>query len=73
MQATPFIGREREVAAILDRLHQLYVRLPTEAKVQMSMDGRGRAVDNVFTEQLWWSIKYEEVYLNDYQSPAEAR
>jgi putative transposase len=52
---------------------QSYRQLLAEVKVQISMDGRGRAIDNVFTERLWWSIKYEEVYLNDYQSPAEAR
>ena len=33
---------------------------------QISMDGRGRAMDNIFTERLWRSVKYEEVYLNDY-------
>jgi putative transposase len=43
------------------------------ANVQISMDGRGRAVDNIFTERLWRSVKYEEVYLNDYASPREAR
>jgi len=37
------------------------------------MDGRGRAMDNIFTERLWRSLKYEEVYLNDYESPREAR
>ena len=37
------------------------------------MDGRGRALDNVFTERLWRSVKYEEVYLHDYDSPREAR
>jgi putative transposase len=41
--------------------------------VQISMDGRGRALDNIFTERLWRTIKYEEVYLKDYQSPREAR
>ena len=41
--------------------------------VQISMDGRGRALDNIFTERLWRSVKYEEVYLNDYASPREAR
>jgi putative transposase len=41
--------------------------------IQISMDGRGRALDNAFTERLWRSVKYEEVYLNDYQSPREAR
>jgi putative transposase len=40
---------------------------------QISMDGRGRALDNIFTERLWRSVKYEEVYLNDYASPREAR
>jgi len=42
------------------------------AGVQISMDGRGRALDNIFTERLWRSIKYEEVYLHDYASPKEA-
>lgn len=37
------------------------------------MDGRGRALDNVFTERLWRSLKYEEVYLHDYTSVSEAR
>jgi putative transposase len=41
--------------------------------VRISMDGRGRCLDNVFTERLWRSVKYEEVYLKDYQEPAEAR
>jgi putative transposase len=37
------------------------------------MDGHGRALDNVFTERLWQSIKYEEVYLKNYRTPREAR
>jgi len=37
------------------------------------MDGRGRALDNVFTERLWGSVKYEEVYLKDYNTPREPR
>lgn len=41
-------------------------------KVQISMDGKGRAYDNIFTERLWRSVKYEEVYLKNYQSPLEA-
>lgn len=43
------------------------------AHVQISMDGRGRAMDNIFTERLWRSVKYEEVYLHDYATPREAR
>lgn len=43
------------------------------AQVQISMDGRGRALDNIFTERFWRSLKYEEVYLHDYLNPREAR
>jgi putative transposase len=43
------------------------------AGIRISMDGRGRAYDNIFIERLWRSVKYEEVYLHDYQTPAEAR
>ncbi len=50
-----------------------YLERLLTANVQISMDGRGRAVDNIFTERLWRSVKYEEVYLNDYASPREAR
>ena len=41
--------------------------------VAISMDGRGRALDNIFTERLWRTVKYEEVYLHEYQTPKEAR
>jgi putative transposase len=37
-----------------------------ESGVAVSMDGRGRALDNVFVERLWRTVKYEEVYLRDY-------
>jgi putative transposase len=40
--------------------------------VQISMDGRGRALDNVFVERLWRTIKYEEVYLKEYANGWEA-
>jgi len=36
------------------------------AAIQISMDGRGRALDNVFVERLWRTVKYEEVYIKDY-------
>lgn len=41
--------------------------------VRISMDGKGRWLDNVFVERLWRSLKYEEVYLKAYESVAEAR
>ncbi len=37
------------------------------------MDGRGRAMDNIFTERLWRSVKYEEVYLKNYDSVLDAK
>ena len=50
-----------------------YIERLKAAQVQISMDGRGRALDNIFTERLWRSVKYEEVYLHDYATPREAR
>ena len=41
--------------------------------IQISMDGRGRWIDNVFVERLWKSVKYEHVYLHAYESASEAR
>jgi putative transposase len=41
--------------------------------ISISMDGRGRWVDNVFVERLWRSVKYEDIYLKAYRSIAEAR
>lgn len=44
-----------------------------DRQILISMDGRGRALDNVFVERLWRSVKYENIYLNDYQSVSELR
>jgi len=41
--------------------------------VKISMDGKGRALDNAHIERVWRSLKYEDIYLNDYQSIAELR
>jgi len=41
--------------------------------IQISMDGTGRALDNIFTERLWRTVKYEEVYLQSYDTPRAAR
>jgi putative transposase len=69
-QATPTIwnsdqGSHFTSPQYIDRLKQ--------ANVQISMDGKGRALDNIFTERLWRTVKYEEVYLHDYAQPKEAR
>src|SRR5271166_5991911 len=41
--------------------------------ITISMDGKGRCMDNIFVERLWRSLKYEEVYLHAYASVAEAK
>lgn len=40
-------------------------------EIKISMDGRGRALDNVFVERLWRTVKYENVYFKDYESVLE--
>jgi putative transposase len=65
-QATPLIwnsdqGSHFTSPQYLDRL--------LAANVQISMDGKQRALDNIFTERLWRTVKYEEVYLHDYAHP----
>jgi len=47
--------------------HEFTSRL-LEEQIAISMDGRGRALDNVFIERLWRSVKYEDIYLKDYES-----
>lgn len=41
--------------------------------IQISMDGKGRALDNVFVERLWRSVKYEDIYIHDYRTIPEVR
>lgn len=41
--------------------------------IKISMDAKGRAFDNIFLERLWRTVKYEEIYLNDYSTPREAK
>jgi len=43
-----------------------------QAQVSISMDGRGRVFDNIFSERLWRTVKYEEVYLNEYRDVPQA-
>jgi putative transposase len=69
-QATPAIfnsdqGSHFTSPQYLDRLKA--------AGTRISMDGKGRAIDNILTERLWRSVKYEEVYLNEYANPRQAR
>ncbi|GAB4074302.1 hypothetical protein GCM10028778_18050 [Barrientosiimonas marina] len=50
-----------------------YIQRLKDQTVQISMDGKGRALDNIITERFWRNLKYEEVYLKAYETPREAR
>jgi len=50
-----------------------YTDILAKANVRISMDGRGRCMDNIFTERLWRTVKYEDVYIKSYATVDEAR
>lgn len=50
-----------------------YTGLLKDADVRISMDGKNRALDNIITERFWRTLKHEEVYLNEYEGPKDAR
>ncbi len=51
---------------------EAFTRRLAGAGIRLSMDGRGRALDKIFVERLWRSVKYEEIYLRDYADGADA-
>ena len=50
-----------------------YTSILEENRVKISMDGKGRCMDNIFTERLWRSVKYENIYIKSYNDIQEAR
>lgn len=70
VQATPTIWNSDQGSHFTS---PQYINRLQQADVRISMDGKGRALDNIFTERLWRTVKYEEVYLRDYAHPKEAR
>jgi len=52
---------------------EAFTGLLTQQGIAISMDGVGRAFDNIMVERLWRTVKYEDVYIRDYKNPAEAR
>jgi putative transposase len=49
-----------------------FVAVLEAANIRISMDGRGRAIDNIYSERLWRTVKYEDVYINNYDSGTTA-
>jgi len=73
MQHKPLIWNSDQAGALWAHFTSpQYTERLLAAEVQISMDGKGRALDNIFTERLWRTVKYEEVYLHDYQMPKQA-
>ncbi len=68
----PEIFNTKEASSIHERGIYATQRLEEE-QIRMSHDGRGRALDNIFVERLWRSVKYEEVYLKEYDTVPTAR
>lgn len=46
--------------------HDFVNNIKSYKTIRLSMYGKGRCIDNVFIERLWWSVKYEEAYIDDY-------
>lgn len=68
---TPDIHNSDQGSQLTDK--EYLAILKSRPTIKISMDGRGRVFDNIFTERIWRTVKYEEVYLKDYQTPKEAR
>jgi putative transposase len=70
-------GRRRQIFNTDQRGSQFtseaFTGLLTTHGIAIRMDGVGRAFDNIMVERLWRTVKYEEVYIRDYQNPTEAR
>ncbi len=65
--------RGREVTFYIRTGVLAFLREAASSNIRISMDGKGRRVDNVFVERLWRSVKYEEVYLKGYNNIRGAR
>jgi len=50
-----------------------YTEILKANNIQISMDSKGRAMDNIFVERLWRSLKYEDIYINNYETPYELK
>lgn len=50
-----------------------FIKVLNDNKIKISMDGKGRALDNVFVERLWRTVKYDDIYLRDYKTVKECK
>jgi putative transposase len=66
-------GKGSNPFSLVDFTSNRHIEILSDNEIKISMDGKGRCMDNIFTERLWRSIKYQEVYINDYETPKQAR
>ena len=66
-------GRESNLSSLVEYTSIEFTDLLKLSNIRISMDGKGRAQDNVFVERLWRTVKQEEVYLRDYRGIKDAR
>lgn len=52
---------------------KIFTEMIIGSQIKMSMDSKGRALDNIYIERFWRSLKYEDIYLKDYQSLSDLR
>ena len=50
-----------------------FIKVLKDNEIKISMDGKGRALDNIFIERLWRTVKYEDIYIHDYRTVKECR
>jgi putative transposase len=50
-----------------------FIKVLENAKIAISMDGRGRAIDNIFIERFWRTLKYDDIYVKGYQTIPEVQ
>ena len=55
------------------KIQDEFTKVLKDKGIKISMDGKGRAMDNIFIERLWRSVKYEEIYVNEFQSVEQLR
>ena len=66
-------GKGSNPFSLVDFTNKDYIELLQTEGIKISMDGKGRALDNIFVERFFRTLKYENIYLNEYETPKALR
>jgi len=66
-------GKGSNPFSLVDFTNKDYIELLHKEEIKISMDGKGRALDNIFVERFFRTLKYENIYLNEYETPRSLR